>query len=238
MPEVSFDPLLVWVSFGSIQGLVGPITPLGRDVIKHIVTGAGALFGLKLNPDEVKVFAPAGERIWVKFSDVIRNPIGIRILLPTLNFIEPSARQIINTLLGEPNIGAGKGKIKLSTLARLAGFGLPLAARMVRITLRPDTARADFDAEIESYLAAARIAPGADRFERLANIVTFIRQRIGSFFALALPKFVPMFGPSMAGLNLLNKIAGEDRSLVLEVTRSLPRNVTTRDGPGAVGYCG
>jgi pyruvate,water dikinase len=31
----------------------------------------------------------------------------------------------------------------------------------------------------------------------------------------------------MAGLNLLNKVAGEDRALVLEVTRSLPRNVTT-----------
>ncbi len=208
VPELSFDPLQVWVSFGSIQGLVGPMTPLGRDVVRHIAAGAGGMFGLDLHPDEVKIFEEAGERIWVRFSDAIRNPIAGRILMPALNYVEPSARQIIQTFLDEPNMRVGKGKIRPRTLVRVARFGLPVAARLAYNLLRPEKARAAFDARTETVLADARIAPGTDRFERLANIVSFIRQRIAPFFTLLLPEFVPMFGPSMASLNVLYKFGG------------------------------
>jgi pyruvate,water dikinase len=61
----------------------------------------------------------------------------------------------------------------------------------------------------------------------LLNVVQFMRERIGSAFQFLLPRFIPVFGPSMGMLNLLNKLAGEDRSLVLEITRALPQNVTT-----------
>ncbi|MGD8751886.1 MAG: PEP/pyruvate-binding domain-containing protein, partial [Anaerolineales bacterium] len=87
IPEVSFDQLEVWISFGAVQGLVGPITPLGRDAIQYVVVGAGRMFGLQLTPGEVDVFAPAGERLWAKISDLIRNPIGNRVLGSVFGFI-------------------------------------------------------------------------------------------------------------------------------------------------------
>jgi pyruvate,water dikinase len=65
VPQVSFDPLIVWFSFGAVQGLVGPITPLGQDGIRHVAAGASRMFGVTSKPEELDVFASAGERIWI-----------------------------------------------------------------------------------------------------------------------------------------------------------------------------
>ncbi|HKZ69578.1 MAG TPA: PEP/pyruvate-binding domain-containing protein, partial [Anaerolineales bacterium] len=226
VPQVSLDPLIVWFSFGAVQGLVGPMTPLGRDAIQNLAAGAGRMFDLRLNPEKVDVLASAGERIWIRMSDVIRHPIGGRIVGELLDFIEPSVGQILQSLIADSRLGARTGRLKFSTLRRLAGFFLPVLVRLARNVLHPDDARARFDAAIDDYLNKAHIAPATDRFGRLRNIVTFIRSQVANAFPFLLPKFIPIFGPSMAGLNLLIHLSG-DASLTLEVTRGLPRNVTT-----------
>jgi pyruvate,water dikinase len=227
IPEVAFDPLVVWLSLGSIQGMVGPMTPLGRDVLQYLVAGAGSMFNLQLDPEEVTVFESAGERIWVRISDLIRHPIGNRIFKPIFGFIEPSAGQILSQLASEPRLGAGTGKLKLSTLSRLLRFGLPVVVRFIRNTLRPGNVRAELEAMIDVNLADAKIDSGGDRFSRLTNITEMIRTHIASAFSLLLPEFIPVLGPAMAALNILTKIAGENRALVLEVMRALPGNVTS-----------
>ncbi len=185
------------------------------------------MFGVRLKPDELRLFVPAGERIWVKISDLMRNPIGKRVFSGALGFIEPSVGQILRSLEADPRLGSGKGRLKPTTLWRLVRFFVPVMARLVVNMLQPEKARARFDAKIEAYLATAQIAPAPDRFRRLANIVAFLRERIGNVFAYMLPQFIPIFGPSMGALALLNHIAGDQRGLALEVTRSLPNNVTT-----------
>jgi pyruvate,water dikinase len=119
------------------------------------------------------------------------------------------------------------GKLKFSTLRRLVGFLGPVMAHLVRNVLQPEKARAEFDATIEAKLAAAQIAPGANRFERLANVAAFIRDHVAYALSFLLPRFIPVFGPSMGALNLLYKIAGDRRDQVIQTTRSLPDNVTT-----------
>jgi rifampicin phosphotransferase len=227
VPEVSFDPLIVWFSFGAVQGLVGPITPLGIDTALHFVAGASRLFGEPLKVEDVKVFAPAGERIWIRISDLIRNPIGNRLLRGALGIIEPGAGKILRTVMADPRLETGKGRLKYDSMTRVGGFAFPIVLRMARNILRPEDARARFDAMIESYLAAAKIPLGSDRFERLRNVVWFMRERISSALYFLLPQFIPVFFPTIASLNLLREIAGEDQSLALEVTRGVPQNVTT-----------
>jgi pyruvate,water dikinase len=227
VPEVSLDPLIVWFSFGAVQGLMGPMTPIGIDVGRHIFAGAGKMFGAQIKASEENVLVPAGERLWIKISDVVRHPLGSRIIGGALGFIEPSAGKILKALIADPRLGAATGKIKFSTAHRMAGFALPVLGRLAGNMLRPEKARAEFDAAIEAYLAATHLETGTDRFERLMNVVTFMRERIGSVFQYLLPRFIPTFGPGIASLNLLNEISGGDRSLILEVTRALPQNVTT-----------
>ena len=60
VPQVSFDPLIVWFSFGAVQGLVGPMTPLGQEAIQRVVLGMGKKLGVKINYAEQVFFALAG----------------------------------------------------------------------------------------------------------------------------------------------------------------------------------
>jgi rifampicin phosphotransferase len=234
LPEESFDPLLVWFSFGAVQGLVGPITPIGQDAIRHVFTGGARLFDVHLTPAEVRIFTAAGERIWINITGVIRHPLGRRVIADLLGFIEPGAALTVRSLMNDPRLGAGSGKFKFSTLRRLAKFFLPILARGIRNAHNPEKARAEFDQAIDEYLRAAQIAPGGDKFERLANILAFLRERLSTVFYFLLPRFISTFGPSMASLALLSRFAGNhdqgDHGFsmpILEITRGLPQNVTT-----------
>ena len=229
IPQENLDPLKVWFSFGAVQGMLRPITPLGRDAIRNIMGGVAHRFGLHTAPEEIDTFAVAGERIWIKISDLIRHPIGFRVMKVFMGVIEPSSAQIVAVLAADPHIRGGQGKLKLSTMHRVAGFFLPIALEALGNMLAPVRARARFDANIAAYLSTARVAPAADRFGRLANVAVFIRKDVAGIFPYLLPKFIAMFGPSMFSLNLLTEIAGEEhRGLALEVTRGLPDNVTTQ----------
>ncbi len=145
VPQISFDPLIIWISFGAVQGLVGPITPLGRDTIRQVAAGAGKMLGVKIKPEELNMFGMAGERVWIKFSDVIRHPIGSRIFKEALSFIEPSTGQILRALSADPRVGLGEGKFKFSTVGRVMRFFVPVLLRAIRNVLSPKHARARFD---------------------------------------------------------------------------------------------
>ncbi len=236
VPQVSLDPLIVWFSFGAVQGLVGPLTPLGQEAIQRVVLGMGKKLGVRISFDEQNIFVVAGERMWVRISDLIRNPLGNRVFGGFLGFIEPSVRQILLSLVDDPRQGVGQGRIRFSTLRRLLKLFLPVIPQVVRTVLRPADARQRFDNILESYLQTVHINPGSDRFERLANFAAFMEGQGGLADAMPtlVPRFITIFGPAIASLNLIGhllprKDAGDHgfSMLALEVTRGLPRNVTT-----------
>jgi phosphohistidine swiveling domain-containing protein len=236
VPRVSRDPLIVWFSFGAVQGLVGPMTPLGQEAIQRVVLGMGKKLGLKINYEEQDVFVVAGERIWVKISDVLRNPLGNRIFGGFLGFVEPSIRQILRLLADAQQMGAGQGRFRFSTMRRLIRLFMPIIPKAVRTMIRPEEARGRFDTLLEEYLQTVQIAPGVDCFERLANFALFMGTQGGLADALPtlLPEFIPIFGPAIASLNLVGHLLpGKDKGdhgfsmASLEITRGLPRNVTT-----------
>lgn len=227
VPEVSFDPLIAWFAFGTVQGLMGPMTPLGREAVRSVLAGAGALFWLRLEPGEFDLLSTAGERLWININKLIRNPLGNRVLRPAVSYVEPSVSRIIDRLTQEPELGAGEGRLRIGSLLRLAVFFLPALLRSLINFARPAAARAALDKAIEAHLNAATIEPGRDRFGELKNVVGFMRSQLAGAFPRLLPRFVPTFAPSMASLTLLGRLTNGDRSAVLEVTRGMPANVTT-----------
>lgn len=235
LPEESFDPLIVWFSFGAVQGLLGAITPLGQDSIRMAFSGAARLFGARVSYNENRVLIPAGERLWIRISDVMRNPAGARVYQTFLSFGEPSVRQILDELAKEPRLGLGKGHFRLSTVAALARFLLPVLGRAVRNLHDPEKARLRFQADLESWLLQPAIT-GEDQSARLAECLQYLYEQISNALYRALPRFLPILGPTVAALYLLPRLAGlreETRSdhgfsaVALEVTRGLPENVTT-----------
>jgi phosphohistidine swiveling domain-containing protein len=235
VPKESLDPLIVWFSFGSVQGLLGAITPLGQDAIRMAFSGAGKLFGAQVHYDQTEVLVPAGERLWIKVSDLMRNPIGARIYKTFLGFGEPSVRQILQVLANDPRLAVGKGHMDFGTVRALLGFLLPIVGRVAVNLHDPVKARTAFQGYIESQLVQPNIT-GEDKFARLAQRLEFMQKHISTPLYRLLPRFIPLLGPSLASLNLLTHMAGEETAsktdhgfsaTALEVTRGLPDNVTT-----------
>jgi pyruvate,water dikinase len=235
VPRESYDPLIVWFSFGSVQGLLGAMTPLGQDAIRMALSGAGRLFGAEIRYDQADVIVPAGERLWIKISDLLRNPMGARVYQTVLGFADPSVSQILQGLAKEPRLGAGQGHVKLSSIGAVLGFLLPALGRVVRNMHDPQKARAEFQAYIESQLVPPNIT-GVDLFTRLAQRLQFMQANISTTLYRLLPRFFPILGPGIASLRLLARLGGDKKDVqtdhgfsatALEVTRGLPHNVTT-----------
>jgi phosphohistidine swiveling domain-containing protein len=228
LPELCFDPLIIWISFGSVQGILGPITPLGREGIRNVIAGAAPLFRSEVKPEEMKLFVSAGERIWIRISDLIRNPIGNRLFERLMGFVEPSVVSILRPLRTEPALGAGKGRLKFSTLWRVIGFFGPVLIHAIRNARRPEAARERFDRQINEFIASLKSPSTSDRDEFLNQTLQLMRSQIQAVFQFVLPNFIPILGPGMASLVLLTRLAGDRRDLALEITRGLSNNVTTQ----------
>src|SRR5688572_6381454 len=235
LPETSHDPLKIWFSFDAIQGVLGPYTPLGQDEIRMLISGAARIFGANTHFTKIDVMLPAGERLWMRISDVMRHPLGSKIAKNILPILEPSVGKIIFQLSAEPKLGAGRGKLKFSTIRRLAHFGLPVIGRVIRTMHKPEKARAEFDSLIEQELSKMNISATRDMLNRLAQRIEFMETRSSAAFPVLLPRFIPMLAPSIILLNALTELAAQTSEgehgfspLALEVTRGIPNNVTTQ----------
>jgi phosphohistidine swiveling domain-containing protein len=228
------SPMQIWFSFGAVQGVLAPLTPLGSDTFRCVFSGGARMFDVHVAYDEQKVLVPAGQRLWIKVSDFLRHPLGRRVSGALLGYIEPSIRQILRGLANEPQLGAGQGRFRLSTVLRLMRFALPILVRFVRNIHNPEKARADFDALIKQELEKTQVVVSGDIYDHLAQRLDFMMTRMTNAFPTILPRFIPLFGPGIGMLNLLTKLttesAGTDHGLsmlVLDVMRGLPNNVTT-----------
>jgi pyruvate,water dikinase len=234
VPRVSFDPLVVWFSFGAFQGIVGPMTPLGQEAVARVALGLGNKLGAHLSYERQDVFGVAGERIWVNVSGLIRNPLGKRVMIGFLGIGEPGSAMILQKLMADPRLESGKGRLRLSSLRRLLGFAGRALPEIPRSLVRPEQARARFDAKLDAYLRTVQIRGGSDRFERLKNFAAYMSGQgaLAEAMPVLLPSFMPIMGPSLALLKLIDELlprdsAGQDGLSAMDITRALPRNVTT-----------
>jgi pyruvate,water dikinase len=221
------SPLKVLFSFGAVQGLMGPMTPLGRDAVTGVLLGAGQLFGYRLGRDDQTVVYTAAERLFANITGLLRNQVGRRLARGAFGFVEPGTQQAVETLLDDPRLPAD-GRPTLRTVRRILPFLLPVVVRQVRSLLRPDAQRARFQRDLEAFAASfeARLASATT----VADSVTLLDAVGEEAFPFLLPQFVPRFGASMFSLTLLNRLVGglpAGKHDALALTRGLPHNVTT-----------
>lgn len=240
MPDVRGAEQQVWISFGAIQGLLGPMTPLGRDFIAMAFAGGSRAFGAQGDFRTQTILATAGERLWLRYDGILRNPLGRSAADTALPMVEPSIARIFEDLGQEPGLRVTRSRLRLSTLWRLAGFVVPVLLRFPQSVLFPDRARTTLYAFVDQTLERlARLVhpddmngkPVAERLNRLLTDLTVFPE---SVVPPLLRRFVPLLGPSIAMLRVLTSIAEQADAaehgvsgLVLEVTRGLPHNVTT-----------
>ena len=188
VPRVSFDPLLLWFSFGAFQGVTGPITPLGQESLQRVILGVARRLGTEFPFEDVQALVVAGERLWIKVSDLLRNPIGKRLVPVFLTIGEPGSVITMRQLSTDPRLGAGQGRVRISTLLRILRFLHPVLLNLPRVLLWPEKARNRFDAQMETFLRTVQIPRGKDRFESLGNVAAYLKDQKG--VAEALPVVV------------------------------------------------
>jgi rifampicin phosphotransferase len=225
-----FEPLQVLISFGAVQGLLDPLTPLGQDAICALLAGAANLFAGedRVTSATQRVAVSAGERLFLNVTGAVRGGTTRRIARAVPSFVEPAMGQAMSALWDDPRLAPNTGRIRLRTLRRLAPVLLPVVGRFIATLARPEGRREEAKRLLEETVA--RIAARAAATSTLADRMLLFDMVMETLPPVLLGRWLPAFAPGMAALNLLMRLSAPipgGRSLALEITRGLPHNVTT-----------
>jgi phosphohistidine swiveling domain-containing protein len=226
--DVPGDGIHLLVSAGAVQGMLDPITPLGRDVFQVALARTLASIGGPLTARRNPV-VDAGERIFLDITGVVRDPrlrVGLR---NVLSVVEPTTGEALDEVLMDGGSATAASRVRFRVPSpRFLLLVTRALGNMTYNLLRPHHGRA----RVQRRLAAA-----IDAFERksatahsLAERVALLQQAFSWILHTGLPLLAPAFGSGLANLRLLHALAarlpdGEQR--LLELTRGLPHNVTT-----------
>ncbi|MEZ4633905.1 MAG: PEP/pyruvate-binding domain-containing protein [Caldilineaceae bacterium] len=227
--------LNVYTSFGAIQGMLDPMTPLGQDMIRGFFAGGAILFGYPGTTVETQgVLFSAGGRLWGKLDPLIRNGFSRNLFTKALEVVEPSTGQAIASILDDPRLAVQRDRPSPKTIVQHL---LPPARAMLPVIVdglrRPEESRLRFQAHLEETLRS--IQDRVDRAPTLAGWVAVVEYVFYELVPRLLPLLVPRVGVGVAMLNrwlaLTNPIFRADQTGTLpnplEITRGLPHNVTT-----------
>lgn len=237
VPETDDGLLGVFFSFGAVQGMLAPMTPMGRDVIVRIFRGATRVVGAKPSAAD-RLLHSAGERLWLRIDPALRHPIGHRLVPQILKVLEPSAGQIVTKLLTEPGLRP-HFRPSPASLARLVAFAGRVLPRVPLTLIDPDAATDRLNQAVDLYLeTAARRSAAADVLPtpaaRLAARLKAFEENLAEAFPTLIPRFGPVIMPALILLSRLNGLArradpgdGSVASLGLAAVRGVEGNVTT-----------
>jgi rifampicin phosphotransferase len=230
LPADAPDPdrdLRVYFSANVAQGFFDPFTPMGVETFRLISGSLAAAVGrpmrdpIRANP----VLKEAGMRIFADLTDLVRSPLGRRVLGGALGIMEARSARLLPALVDNPRLSPGdRGSMRaaIEVLQTLVRVGV---ARVVVRGLRdPDRTRAQVLADAGAVVrtpVASDLMPAQriDAFERL------FLDWPGRLF----PKLVGLVGSAMVPYWLAGRILG-DRARHDElqtVLRGLPHNPTT-----------
>lgn len=220
--------LQVLFSFASVQGISDPITPLGQDTLKGMLSGLGQLFRLHRTRANQTLVLESAERLWVNFTAAVRHPAGRKIIGTALPMIDPTAGEAVGLLLDDSRLKPARGWFRAKTLRRVGRFLWPVLGSVRRAMRHPDRERAAAQTILrETEQSCAReLATAVTLQQWLDTYETYTRDGLAN----TLIHFLPLVAGGMASLRLIYKLTEPIRAQgydPLVLTRGLPHNVTT-----------
>lgn len=231
-PGVEAEPLEVFFSLGAVQGMLDPITPLGRDLLTIVgACGFGGAFGFNNTLATQTVLYTAGERLWARVTPLLRNRIGRRLLHTFAGVADAGIGQALAQVEADPDWSAA-GWPRRSSLGHVTLFLRRVLPVMAFSLLRPERSRQVFQRQLNRIVEqfAAQAATATTLSARLA----LVEQALVPLLTFLFPQAVGRLAPGILMLNRMNALAHlawrEDdvqRRRILEIARGLPHNVTT-----------
>lgn len=214
-------------SLNIVQGVLGPLTPMGLDTFRRFSAAFSArIFGIPADPSVgAPVLAVAGERLYADLSDALRSSFGRKALAGALAVIEPRTATALRSLLDDPRFAIqrhGRPRRLLLTLLRVLWMtGLPW--RVLVALASPNRARSRVQEHVDREIAIATTPTRgpADALDRVERLLGEMAPRI----------FGPLLSLVVTGVGsfrLAQKLAGSEYAQdALRLTRALPHNPTT-----------
>ena len=225
--ELPADGLHVLASMGAIQGMLDPITPLGRDMFR--VAMANALASIDGPFAAVRNSVATGERIFLDLTVVMQHPrlrAGAR---SALRAIEPVTAEALDEVLTEGVSLATGSRRRLSALSpRLLALLTRAVGNVTYNLLWPDRGRARIQRGLAAAVEAFTQRGAAAR--TLAERVALLEQAFAWVTQMGLPLLAPGLATGLASMHVLRVLLAplpDGERQLLELTRGLPHNVTT-----------
>ncbi|MDW8269954.1 MAG: PEP/pyruvate-binding domain-containing protein, partial [Anaerolineae bacterium] len=227
--DLPAEPLFVLGSLGAVQGVLDPLTPLGRETLVSIFLALLRRLGWRETPTSSRIAYVAGERLFANLTGLIRHPRGRPLLRAALGAIEPGMARLLEPVLDDPRLAVRPiVHPRPRTVLRMAGLLAPIALRFLWTLAAPAHNRRclwrDIQQGLEFWGSRSREA------STLADVLSLSERMTRQFVPYILPRIGPRLAAGLVALNLLLRLARtvpDGRRLVLEAMRGLPYNVTT-----------
>jgi pyruvate,water dikinase len=197
----------------------------------------GRLFGAPWTPRSQTILYESGERIFIDFSGALRDPLGRRLAMTFLPFVEPGSLDTIRAALQDPRLAVREKEWSLRSRLRVMRRLGPNALRILANLAFPAARRRHILAKIDRILAEVqderarlvRFSPSSPA--GLVSALDFVERYLQGLpprIFLWLVSMVVSGQVAFQGLRAFvrNKVNDSSR-LTLEVMRGLPNNVTT-----------
>lgn len=229
-------PLKALASFGAIQGMLDPITPLGQSVLKTLFAAGGSRFGMRLNEEKQTALYSAGARLWVNLTPILRNTLGRRLAFNILRHVEPTILQAIEQIREEKDLKPARRSSSLATILFITPLIFPLLGQVIANFARPALRRQQLQSRLEELLVTLRsrmmeVKGGSrDMLFGRARLSQALLQEVVDKALISLAS-APVTGiGSWMGMRLLKPRRMDKKdweALVMRVARSVPHNPTT-----------
>jgi pyruvate,water dikinase len=221
------EPLQVLVSFGAFQGMLDPMTPLGRDVLFGVPANLAKLLGQDETLVTQRLFKVAGERLFINVTAAVRRHHARRLIRKVLKIAEPGTARALEQLLADPALSPERRRIRLRSVARLVPTLVRVIGNIGYNLVWPAAGRERIQRAIEAAIESFQreSAAAATLAERVA-----LCEAVGRSVRRLLPVLVPGLAAGLGALRLLHYLAADlpdAEQQVLETTRGMPHNVTT-----------
>ncbi|MEV0994947.1 PEP/pyruvate-binding domain-containing protein [Nonomuraea sp. NPDC050202] len=225
LPEHTRPGLRVYFSVNVVQGVMGPLTPMGQSAFRVISAGGAGLAGHR--PADLLGGAGfvtvSGERLWLDLTTAVRSRPGRALLPRMLTLGEARAVGVMERLFEDPRLTPAHTSLRpfLRGLFRFAG-NLRLPRRVLTALTRPDRAVAATVRLGETLDGRLRVPGSATPEQRLDHAE---RVLAGTF-----PLIITIMPTVITGYGLFalaSRLSGVPVPEMSDVLRSLPHNPTT-----------
>ena len=223
--------LRCFVSFGTIQGFLEPMTPLGQSVIQTLFGELTRRAGVNTtstteddtssDPVRHPIFKSAAHRLWIDITGVLTSPLGSRV---NVSMVDTGINKIIQHFKRSKSFPRKSFFSYLTTFISFGMFMFPLICRSIRNFLFPRYAKNLYNRQLDTY--HQWLDRGFSEKQTFAESVEHFHRAL-----LRLPPIIADYGgpciiPAVISLRILQKLSDNPVD-ALALTRAVESNPTT-----------